>query len=118
MILFSGNVVAMTAKEALEADCSLASDFISDGYIDASKGISIENGIIRTLEEANPKIDPKAKRTSLLDEAVHRIEIKLTQGHKLYVADPKIGSNKVWSDTYRICLDANKNGYLPNGVPK
>lgn len=118
MILLSSNVAARTAKEALEADCSIASDFILDGYIDASKGISIENGINRTLEEATPKIDSKAKRTPLLDEAVRRIEIKLTQGHKLYVAAPKAGSDKVWSDTYRLCLDANKNGYLPNGTPK
>jgi len=113
MILLSSNVAAKTAKEALEADCTVYSDFVVDGYIDASKGISVGNGIIRALSN----IDLKANR-ALLDEMTHRLEMMLTKGHKLYKVAPKIGADKVWSDMHSICLDANKNRYLPNGALK
>ncbi|MCK9394019.1 MAG: hypothetical protein M0Q44_00290 [Methylobacter sp.] len=53
-----------------------------------------------------------------MDDAIDRIEIMLTDGHKLYKVAPKIGPDKAWSDIYSFCLDANKNRYRPNGTLK
>ncbi len=119
-ILVNGKATLISRKnwKLFSTDCTITSDFVVDGYIDASKGISIENGIIRTIEKEAQKINSTTKRTPLMDDAIDRIEIMLTDGHKLYKVAPKIGPDKAWSDIYSFCLDANKNRYRPNGTLK